>query len=355
MQEIRLILFNPSPSLSGRPPAPAALAFFLSLLPPLVKNRRFSPPDPTEHQTAATTMVEPAIGVLAPLRDAWVEDTQNATLSALLARSSTETTSVEPASLLLDITPMSGPDNGGTSLMVNQPTVNQPTVGAIRWRLGLAGLTTLNCAPVELSVGHHLRCCCTPAAPTNLSRVALTLLHCTRGAAGCAPAAAPVPFHYYRDPAIVRATPDRGQALQAPRRAAPHRTAPHRPPPTHPLITPLSAPSRGHLLSGVGLQVSGGDLVTVTARDWPDASVVGDAAPRCRFGSMHAVPATVAADGRTGRRGEVKLVCTSPNFHRAQHHAAGLKLGRQESPRPTHDIDGHHTPPGIAWPPYWVT
>ena len=41
MQEIRLILFNPSPSLSGRPPAPAALAFFLSLPPTLVKNRLF--------------------------------------------------------------------------------------------------------------------------------------------------------------------------------------------------------------------------------------------------------------------------------------------------------------------------
>jgi len=52
---------------------------------------------------------------------------------------------------------------------------------------------------------------------------------------------------------------------------------------------------------------------------------VGAAAPRCRFGSMHAVPATViaAGDSRVGRRGEVKLVCTSPNFHRAQHHAAG--------------------------------
>ena len=50
MQEIRLILFNPSPSLSGRPPAPAALAFFLSLLPPLGKNRRFSPFHPPKHR-----------------------------------------------------------------------------------------------------------------------------------------------------------------------------------------------------------------------------------------------------------------------------------------------------------------
>ena len=79
------------------------------------------------------------------------------------------------------------------------------------------------------------------------------------------------------------------------------------------------------MISYRACQVSGGELITITARDWPDASVVGAAAPRCRFGSMHAVPATVitAVDGHAGRRGEVKLVCTSPNFHRAQHHAAG--------------------------------
>ena len=40
-EEVRLILLNPSPFLSGRRPAPAALAFFLSLPATLVKNRRF--------------------------------------------------------------------------------------------------------------------------------------------------------------------------------------------------------------------------------------------------------------------------------------------------------------------------
>ena len=207
--------------------------------------------------------VEPA-GVLAPFRDAaningksWVEGAhgalENATLTRLLARDSIETASAEPpTSSLLDITPMSGPDNGGTSLTVALGA-SRPAVGAHQWRLGLAGLTTLNCAPaVELSVGHHLRCCCAPAAPANLSRVTLTLLRCTRGAAGCTPAAAPAPFHYYRDPQIMRATPDRGQALRtaphrtAPHRTAPHRTAPHRTaphhtalhPPTHPTVEP---------------------------------------------------------------------------------------------------------------------
>jgi len=41
VQEIRLILLNPSPFLSGRRPAPAARVFFLSLPPTLRKNRRF--------------------------------------------------------------------------------------------------------------------------------------------------------------------------------------------------------------------------------------------------------------------------------------------------------------------------
>ena len=271
--------------------------------------------------------------VLAPFRVAWVEDAQNATPSTLLARGSIEIASVDPASLLLDVSPMSGPDNGGTSLTVALGG-NQPAVGPHQWHLDLAGLTILNCAPaVELSVGHHLRCCCAPEAPANLSRVALTLLRCTRGAAGCAPAAAPASFNYYRDPQIVRATPDRGQAL---------RTAPH---PTH-LPRNSLPPSRRHVLSSVARQVSGGDFITVTARDWPDASVVGAAAPRCRFGSMHAVPATViaAGDSRVGRRGEVKLVCTSPNFHRAQHHAAGSKLGDKSRHRGS-TYDGRHTQP----------
>eukprot|EP00964_Phaeocystis_antarctica_P099288 scaffold65149_cov45-Phaeocystis_antarctica.AAC.1 len=272
--------------------------------------------------------------VLAPFRDAWVEDASNATPSTLFARGSIEIASAEPASLLLDVSPMSGPDNGGTSLTVVLGG-NQPAIGPHQWQLGLDGLTTLNCAPaVELSAG-HLRCCCAPEAPANLSRVSLTLLRCTRGAAGCAPAVAPASFHYYRDPQIVRATPDRGQAL----RTAPHPTGTHLPRNSLP-------PSRRHVLSSVARQVSGGDFITVTARDWPDASVVGAAAPRCRFGSMHAVPATVTAagDSRADRRGEVKLVCTSPNFHRAQHHAAGSELGGKSRHRgPTYD--GRHTQP----------
>ena len=183
--------------------------------------------------------------VLAPFRVAWVEDAQNATPSTLLARGSIEIASVDPASLLLDVSPMSGPDNGGTSLMVALGG-NQPAVGPHQWHLDLAGLTILNCAPaVELSVGHHLRCCCAPEAPANLSRVALTLLRCTRGAAGCAPAAAPASFHYYRDPQIVRATPDRGQVL----RTAPHPTALH-PPTCHATRCPRAAATSSRVLLG---------------------------------------------------------------------------------------------------------
>ena len=239
---------------------------------PRVSPERARSRNGAEAYHSMSTAIEPDAHVLAPSRDAWVEDVRNATL---LARGS-----IEAASLLQDVSPISGPENGGTSLTVVLGG-NQPANGPHQWKLGLAGLTTLHCAPaVELPSADHLRCCCTPEAPSNLSRVALTLLRCARGDDGCAPAAAPVSFRYYRDPQFVRATPDRGQ-------------------------------------------VSGGELITVFARDWPDASVVGAAAPRCRFGSMQAVPATVTPDSRAGRRGEVKLVCTSPNFHRAHHHAAG--------------------------------
>ena len=136
------------------------------------------------------------------------------------------------------------------------------------------------------------------------------------------------------------------RASDSRQRAGPaHRTAPHHPPPTH-LPRNSLPPSRRHILSSFARQVSGGDLITVTARDWPDASVVGAAAPRCRFGSMHAVLATVTAagDSRVDRRGEVKLVCTSPNFHRAHHHAAGSKLGDKSRHRgPTYNA--RHTQP----------
>lgn len=160
-----------------------------------------------------STAIEPVAHVLAPFRDAWVEDAPNATL---LARGS-----IEAASLLQDVSPISGPENGGTSLTVVLGG-NQPANGPHQWKLGLAGLTTLHCAPaVELPNADHLRCCCTPEAPSNLSRLALTLLRCARGDAGCAPAAAPVSFRYYRDPQFVRATPDRGQVLRATNRGHP--------------------------------------------------------------------------------------------------------------------------------------
>jgi hypothetical protein len=159
-----------------------------------------------------STAIEPVAHVLAPFRDAWVED-PNATL---LARGS-----IEAASLLQDVSPISGPENGGTSLTVVLGG-NQPANGPHQWKLGLASLMTLHCAPaVELPNADHLRCCCTPEAPSNLSRVALTLLRCARGDAGCAPAAAPVSFRYYRDPQFVRATPDRGQVLRATNRGHP--------------------------------------------------------------------------------------------------------------------------------------
>ena len=191
-----------------------------------------------------STGTKPVARVLAPSRDAWVEDASNATPSTLLARGSIEIASAEPVSLSLDVSPMSGPFNGGTSLTVVLGG-NQPAIGPHQWQLGLAGLTTLHCAPaVELSVG-HLRCCCAPEAPANLSRVALTLLRCTRGAAGCAPAAAPASFHYYRDPQIVRATPDRGQVL----RTAPHPTALH-PPTCHATRCPRAAVTSSRLLRG---------------------------------------------------------------------------------------------------------
>ena len=131
------------------------------------------------------------------------------------------------------------------------------------------------------------------------------------------------------------------RACNSRQRAGPaHRTAPH--PPATQLAAPEPPPRPLECCSaGVGW-----DFITVTARDWPDASVVGAAAPRCRFGSMHAVPATViaAGDSRVGRRGEVKLVCTSPNFHRAQHHAAGSKLGDKSRHRGS-TYDGRHTQP----------
>ena len=131
-----------------------------------------------------STAIEPDAHVLAPSRDAWVEDARNATL---LARGS-----IEAASLLQDVSPIAGPENGGTSLTVVLGG-NQPANGPHQWKLGLTGLTTLHCAPaVELPSADHLRCCCTPEAPSNLSRVALTLLRCARGDDGCAPAAAPV-------------------------------------------------------------------------------------------------------------------------------------------------------------------
>ena len=191
-----------------------------------------------------STAIEPIAHVLAPLREAWVENSHNATSSTLLARGGIEIAPAEPASLLLDVSPMSGPDNGGTSLTVVLGG-NQPAIGPHQWRLDLAGLTTLQCAPaVELSVG-HLRCCCAPEAPANLSRVALTLLRCTRGAAGCAPAAAPASFHYYRDPQIVRATPDRGQALHT----APHPTTLH-PPTCHATRCPRAAVTSSRVLRG---------------------------------------------------------------------------------------------------------
>ena len=49
-----------------------------------------------------STAIEPDAHVLAPSRDAWVEDARNATL---LARGSIET-----ASLLQDVSPISGPE-----------------------------------------------------------------------------------------------------------------------------------------------------------------------------------------------------------------------------------------------------
>ena len=71
MQEVRLILLNPSPLLSGRRPAPAAPAFFLSLLPTLLKNRRFLE---MHHDFGS----EPAIDLTRPLlaqRSRWHRNT----------------------------------------------------------------------------------------------------------------------------------------------------------------------------------------------------------------------------------------------------------------------------------------
>ena len=61
----------------------------------------------------------------------------------------------------------------------------------------------------------------------------------------------------------------------------------------------------------------------------PDSSDCFDVSIPAPAAGVADVAATVTAtgDSRAGRRGEVKLGCTSPNFQRAHHHAAGSKAG----------------------------
>jgi antitoxin (DNA-binding transcriptional repressor) of toxin-antitoxin stability system len=179
--------------------------------------------------------------------------------------------------LLLGITPLAGPNNGGTSLTVSLGA-QQQAAGDHRWQLSMGSLATLNC-----TVGGEaaLRCCCAP--PSNVSRVALKLLRCEAGGA-CERAAAPqmmehghFEFQYYHDPQLVRVSPDRGQVglgLSLPRRRHPPAAA------AQPALTPARTLAAA--------QVSGGQRITITARGWPSADVVGHQASRCRFGSMRA-------------------------------------------------------------------
>lgn len=190
--------------------------------------------------------------------------------------------------LLQSVTPLSGPNRGGTSLTVSLG--HDHAVGAHRWTLDVGTSAQLNCTPGGEAA---LRCCCAPPASNGTFGASLLLRRCGGLAGSCLQseqASFGTPFRYYADPQLVRVSPDRGG-------------------------------------------VSGGEVVTISARGWPDASIVGAERPHCRFGALRPVAcsssggsstrAAAAAASPAARATLTKLVCTTPDFHRTQRAAAG--------------------------------
>tara|TARA_B110001452_G_scaffold109399_1_gene90776 strand:+ start:247 stop:1320 length:1074 start_codon:yes stop_codon:yes gene_type:complete len=213
--------------------------------------------------------------------------------TAALHPAGTKADDEDASTLLQSVTPLSGPNRGGTSLTISLG--HNHAVGAQRWTLDLGTSAQLNCTPGGEAA---IRCCCTPPANGTLG-AALLLRRCDGLEGSCSQseqASFGTPFRYYADPQLARVSPDRGG-------------------------------------------VSGGELVTISARGWPDASTVGAVTPRCRFGALRSVAcsssssSSARAAGFPAAHGALaahatltKLVCTSPDFHRTQRAAAGSVL-----------------------------